>query len=40
MEGVVNGKRVVVTVPQHRVVKPGTLRSIIRDSGIPRSEFE
>ncbi len=29
-----------VTVPNHRELKQGTLRSIIRQSGLPRSLFE
>ena len=29
-----------VPVPDHHEVKKGTLRSIIRQSGVPRSEFE
>ena len=29
-----------VPVPDHKEVKKGTLRSIIRQSGVPRSEFE
>ena len=29
-----------VPVPDHDEVKIGTLRSIVRQSGIPRSEFE
>ena len=29
-----------VPVPDHKELKTGTLRSIIRQSGIPRSEFE
>lgn len=29
-----------VPVPDHDEVKIGTLRSIIRQSGVPRSEFE
>ncbi|MGH7201905.1 MAG: type II toxin-antitoxin system HicA family toxin [Planctomycetaceae bacterium] len=29
-----------VPVPNHDEVRIGTLRSIIRQSGIPRSEFE
>ena len=29
-----------VPVPDHKELKQGTLRSIIRQSGIPRSEFE
>ena len=29
-----------VPVPNHKVVRVGTLLSIIRQSGVPRSEFE
>lgn len=29
-----------VVVPDHRELAPGTLASIIRQSGLPRSEFE
>jgi predicted RNA binding protein YcfA (HicA-like mRNA interferase family) len=29
-----------VIVPDHRELKTGTLRSIIRQSGVPRTEFE
>ncbi|MDE0121815.1 MAG: type II toxin-antitoxin system HicA family toxin [bacterium] len=31
---------VTVPVPDHRELRAGTLRSIIRQSGLPRSEFE
>lgn len=31
---------VTVPVPDHPEIKTGTLLSIIRQSGIPRSEFE
>ncbi len=31
---------VTVPVPDHPELKMGTLRSIIRQSGLPRSEFE
>lgn len=31
---------VTVPVPDHSEIKTGTLLSIIRQSGIPRSEFE
>lgn len=31
---------VTVPVPNHAEVRIGTLQSIIRQSGIPRSEFE
>lgn len=29
-----------VPVPNHKELRTGTLRSIIRQSGVPRSEFE
>ena len=29
-----------VPVPDHKELRMGTLRSIIRQSGLPRSEFE
>ncbi|MDX8551727.1 type II toxin-antitoxin system HicA family toxin [Methanospirillum sp. J.3.6.1-F.2.7.3] len=31
---------ITVPVPNHPEVRIGTLQSIIRQSGIPRSEFE
>jgi predicted RNA binding protein YcfA (HicA-like mRNA interferase family) len=31
---------ITVPVPDHRELKLGTLQSIIRQSGLPRSEFE
>jgi predicted RNA binding protein YcfA (HicA-like mRNA interferase family) len=31
---------VTVPVPDHKEIKPGTLASIIRQSGLPRSAFE
>ncbi len=31
---------VSVPVPNHAEIKIGTLQSIIRQSGVPRSEFE
>ncbi|MCZ0935973.1 MAG: type II toxin-antitoxin system HicA family toxin [Gemmatimonadetes bacterium] len=31
---------VTVPVPDHRELRTGTLMSIIRQSGLPRSEFE
>lgn len=31
---------VTVPVPNHREIRIGTLRSIIRQSGLPRSLFE
>ena len=34
------GTTVTVPVPDHAEIKTGTLLSIIRQSGVPRSEFE
>jgi len=31
---------ITVPVPDHHEIRIGTLQSIIRQSGIPRSEFE
>jgi predicted RNA binding protein YcfA (HicA-like mRNA interferase family) len=31
---------ITVPVPDHKEIRTGTLQSIIRQSGIPRSEFE
>jgi len=31
---------VTIPVPDHREIRLGTLQAIIRQSGIPRSEFE
>jgi predicted RNA binding protein YcfA (HicA-like mRNA interferase family) len=31
---------ITVPVPDHTLLKTGTLKSIIRQSGIPRREFE
>jgi len=31
---------VTVPVPDHRELRTGTLLSIIRQSGVPRAEFE
>ncbi len=35
-----DGGTTTVPVPDHKEVKKGTLRSIIRQSGVPRGEFE
>jgi predicted RNA binding protein YcfA (HicA-like mRNA interferase family) len=35
-----DGSTTTVPVPDHKELKQGTLRSIIRQSGVPRSEFE
>lgn len=35
-----NDSTITVPVPNHSEIKIGTLMSIIRQSGIPKSEFE
>lgn len=40
MQRQVGDTTATVPVPDHPELKRGTLRSIIRQSGIPRSEFE
>ena len=40
MQRVTDGGTTTVPVPDHRELRVGTLRSIIRQSGLPRSEFE
>lgn len=40
MQRVDNGSTTTVPVPNHDELKLGTLRSIIRQSGLPRSAFE
>lgn len=35
-----DGGTTTVPVPDHREIKTGTLRSIIRQAGVPRVEFE
>ncbi|HXU31090.1 MAG TPA: type II toxin-antitoxin system HicA family toxin [Thermoanaerobaculia bacterium] len=34
------GTTITVPVPNHSTLRIGTLQSIIRQSGVPRSEFE
>ncbi|MDE2968045.1 MAG: type II toxin-antitoxin system HicA family toxin [Chloroflexota bacterium] len=38
--GVVGGRTRLVTVAQHRDIPPDTLRTIIKQSGLPRDLFE
>jgi len=38
--GYVDGEEMNVSVPRHRELRPGTLRQIIRQSGLPRDLFE
>jgi len=40
MQKIIPGSTITVPVPDHPQLKIGTLQSIIRQSGIPRSEFE
>ncbi len=40
MQKKVEGSTITVPVPSHRELKLGTLASIIRQSRLPRSEFE
>jgi len=40
MQKQIPGSTVTVPVPDHKEVRAGTLMSIIRQSGIQRSEFE
>lgn len=35
-----DGDTTTVPVPDHRELRPGTLQSIIRQSGLPRTHFE
>ncbi|NOX53565.1 MAG: type II toxin-antitoxin system HicA family toxin [Planctomycetes bacterium] len=40
MQRVTDRGTTTVPVPDHRELRVGTLRSIIRQSGVPRTEFE
>ena len=40
MQRVTQEGTTTVPVPDHAELRVGTLRSIIRQSGLPRSEFE
>ncbi|MEW6657121.1 MAG: type II toxin-antitoxin system HicA family toxin [Thermodesulfobacteriota bacterium] len=40
MQKKVANSTITVPVPDHATLKIGTLKSIIRQSGIPRSKFE
>ena len=40
MQKVLQGGTITVPVPDHATLRAGTLRAIIRQSGIPRTEFE
>ncbi|MFO0219238.1 MAG: type II toxin-antitoxin system HicA family toxin [Planctomycetota bacterium] len=40
MQRVENGTTITVPVPDHVELRIVTLRSIIRQSGVPRTEFE
>jgi len=40
MQKMLNDGTITVPVPDHAALRIGTLQSIIRQSGIPRREFE
>jgi predicted RNA binding protein YcfA (HicA-like mRNA interferase family) len=40
MQRLIGTGTVTVPVPDHKELRAGTLRSIIRQSGVPREEFE
>jgi len=40
MQKKISNSTITVPVPDHRKIRIGTLQSIIRQSGIPLSEFE
>lgn len=40
MQRVAAGTTLTIPVPDHKELLIGTLRSIIRQSGLPRTEFE
>lgn len=40
MQKKLTGSTITVPVPDHNEIRIGTLQSIIRQSAIPRSEFE
>lgn len=40
MQRAVGGMTTTVPVPDHAAIRIGTLRSILRQAGVPRAEFE
>jgi predicted RNA binding protein YcfA (HicA-like mRNA interferase family) len=40
MQKILPGSTITIPVPDHKNLKIGTLLSIIRQSGIPKNEFE
>jgi predicted RNA binding protein YcfA (HicA-like mRNA interferase family) len=40
MQKILPGSTITIPVPDHKNLKIGTLLSIIRQSGIPKDEFE
>jgi len=40
MQKQIEESTITVPVPDHKEIKKGTLMSIIRQSGVPREEFE
>ena len=40
MQMAIGGSTITVPVPNHRELRTGTLKAIIRRSGLPRAQFE
>ncbi|MBL7129318.1 MAG: type II toxin-antitoxin system HicA family toxin [Ignavibacteria bacterium] len=40
MQKKISGSTITVPIPDHKEIRIGTLRSIIRQSRLPRDEFE
>jgi len=40
MQRKLSNTTITIPVPDHKEIRPGTLLSIIRQSGLPRTEFE
>ncbi len=40
MQKTLSGSTITVVVPDHKEIRPGTLASIIRQSGVGKSAFE
>lgn len=40
MQRMLSNTTITVPIPNHKEIRMGTLLSIIRQSGLPRSEFE
>lgn len=40
MEKRLDGGKIIVIIPSHRTIKPGTLRNILKHTGITESELK